>query len=97
MPIKFRLTIVSFFQFFVWGGWLITIANYWFGTKQWDGTQFGAISSTMGIASLFMPTLMGFIAGRWVDAERWYRGLHFLYAGCSVYLAQGPDRGALCQ
>ncbi|RYE53528.1 MAG: hypothetical protein EOP48_14195, partial [Sphingobacteriales bacterium] len=32
MNIKFRLTIMSFMQFFVWGAWLITIANYWFGT-----------------------------------------------------------------
>jgi NHS family xanthosine MFS transporter len=32
MGIKNRLTVMSFLQFFVWGAWLITIANYWFGT-----------------------------------------------------------------
>ncbi|MGN0020353.1 MAG: nucleoside permease [Sphingobacterium hotanense] len=93
MSIKLRLTIMNFLQFFVWGAWLITIANYWFGTKQWDGTQFGAIFSTMGIASLFMPTLMGIIADRWVNAERLYIGLHFLYAVCLIYLAQVQDPG----
>ncbi|MDR2281629.1 MAG: nucleoside permease [Sphingobacterium sp.] len=93
MSIKLRLTVMNFLQFFVWGAWLITIANYWFGTKQWDGTQFGAIFSTMGIASLFMPTLMGIIADRWVNAERLYIGLHLLYAVCLIYLAQttNPD------
>lgn len=78
MSIKFRLTIMSFLQFFVWGSWLITVANYWFGTKGWDGSEFGAIFSTMGIASLFMPTLCGIIADRWINAEKLYGLLHIL-------------------
>ena len=88
MSIKLRLTIMNFLQFFVWGAWLITIANYWFGTKGWDGTQFGTIFATMGIASLFMPTIMGIIADRWVNAEKLYSVLHFLYAICLIYLAK---------
>ena len=88
MNIKFRLTLLSFLQFFVWGAWLITIANYWFGTKQWDGTKFGAVFSTMGIASVFMPTLVGIIADRWINAERIYGMLHILYAAVLFYLPQ---------
>ena len=88
MGIKFRLTFMSFFQFFVWGAWLITIANYWFGTKQWEGTQFGLVFSTMGIASLFMPTLTGIIADRWVNAEKLYGVLHILYACVLFYIPQ---------
>ncbi len=91
MSIKRRLTIMSFFQFFVWGAWLITIANYWFGSKQWDGTQFGAIFATMGIASLFMPTIMGIVADRWVNAEKLYSILHLLYAATLFYLPQVDD------
>ena len=93
MNIKFRLTLLSFLQFFVWGAWLITIANYWFGTKQWDGTKFGAVFSTMGIASVFMPTLTGIIADRWMNAERIYGILHILYAVVLFYLPQvtSPD------
>lgn len=70
---------MNFFQFFVWGAWLITIANFWFGTKQWEGTQFGLVFGTMGIASLFMPTLTGIIADRWINAEKLYGVLHILY------------------
>lgn len=88
MNIKFRLTLLSFLQFFVWGAWLITIANYWFGTKQWDGTKFGAVFSTMGIASVFMPTLVGIIADRWINAEKIYGILHILYAAVLFYLPQ---------
>lgn len=88
MDIKVRLTIINFLQFFVWGAWLITLANYWFGTRQWDGTQFGTVFATMGIASLFMPTLIGIIADRWVNAEKLYALLHVCYAGTLVALTQ---------
>jgi len=88
MGIKNRLISMSFLQFFVWGAWLITIANYWFGTKQWEGTQFGLVFGTMGIASLFMPTITGIIADRWINAEKLYGVLHILYAGVLFYLPQ---------
>lgn len=88
MGIKNRLVIMSFLQFFVWGAWLITIANYWFGTKNWEGTQFGLVFGTMGIASLFMPTLTGIIADRWVNAEKLYGILHILYALVLFYIPQ---------
>jgi NHS family xanthosine MFS transporter len=59
---------MNFLQFYVWGSWLITLANYWFGTKGWDNTQFGAVFLTLGIASMFMPTITGIIADRWINA-----------------------------
>ena len=88
MNVKFRLTIMNFFQFFVWGAWLITVANYWFGTKNWDGAQFGAIFSTMGIASIFMPTLCGIVADRWINAEKLYGALHILGGLTLLYVPQ---------
>jgi NHS family xanthosine MFS transporter len=69
---------MSFMQFFIWGAWLITVGNYWFATKQWNGAEFGAIFSTLGLSSLFMPALTGIIADRWVNAEKLYGVLHIL-------------------
>ena len=76
--IKLRLIIMIFLQYFVWGAWLITIANYWFSTKKWDATEFGAIFTTMGISSVFMPSLMGIVADRYMNAERLFSLLHIL-------------------
>ncbi len=67
---------MHFRQFFTRGPWLITIGVYWFQNRHWSGTQFGAIFSTMGIASLFMPTLMGIVADKWINAEKLYGLLH---------------------
>lgn len=78
MNIKFRLTIMSFLQFFVWGAWLITVGNYWFATKQWSGAEFGAIFSTLGISSIIMPAITGIIADKWINAEKLYGILHIL-------------------
>jgi len=79
---------MSFLQFFVWGAWLITVANYWFGTKQWSGAEFGAIFSTLGLSSIIMPALTGIIADKWINAEKLYGILHIL-SGCALlYIPQ---------
>lgn len=94
MNFKLKLTLLNFFQFFVWGAWLITIANYWFGNKHWDGTKFGLIFSTMGFASIFMPTLTGIIADRWINAEKLYGALQIAYAAVLFSLPQAGDPNA---
>jgi NHS family xanthosine MFS transporter len=91
MGIKNRLVLMNFLQFFVWGAWLITIANYWFETKQWSPTNFGIIFSTMGIASLFMPALAGMIADKWMNAEKLYAILHLLGGVCMFLIPQIDD------
>ncbi len=95
MNIKFRLTLMSFFQFFVWGAWLITIGTYCFNTKGWTGAQFGAIFSTLALSSLFMPALTGIIADKWLNAERLYGILHILYGLVLFYVPYVNDPNVL--
>lgn len=95
MGIKFRLTILSFFQFFVWGAWLITIGTYCFNAKGWTGAQFGAIFSTLALSSLFMPTVTGIIADRWMNVERLYGILQILYGLILFYVPQVNDPDTL--
>lgn len=75
---KTRLILMNFLQYFIWGAWLITVGVYWFQNKGWSGAEFGAIFSTMGLASLFMPTIAGIIADRYMNAEKLYGILHIL-------------------
>ncbi|EQD46833.1 xanthosine permease, partial [mine drainage metagenome] len=83
--IKLRLIVLNFLEFFVWGSWLTTLGAYWFLTKHWSASDFGAVFSTMGIASLFMPSLMGIVADKWINAERLYGILHLLGA-CMLFV-----------
>ena len=95
MSIKLRLTLMSFLQFFVWGAWLITIGTYCLNAKQWTFPQFGAIFSTLALASLFMPALTGIIADKWLNAERLYGILHLLYGLILFYVPKVDDPNTL--
>ncbi len=77
--VKTRLTVLSFFQFFVWGAWLTTIGTYCTAGKGWTFPQFGAIFSTLALSSILMPSLVGIIADKWLRAERLYGILHLVY------------------
>jgi len=78
MGLKFRLSIMNFLQFFVWGAWMMTLGHYGFVEKNWNGAEFGLVFSTMGFASLIMPTLFGIIADKW-KANYVYAILHLLF------------------
>ncbi len=95
MSIKFRLTLMSFLQFFVWGAWLITIGTYCLNSKGWGFPQFGAIFSTLALSSLFMPAITGIIADKWVNAEKLYGILHILYGIVLCYVPQVNDPDTL--
>ncbi|MGZ3845606.1 MAG: nucleoside permease [Flavisolibacter sp.] len=99
MNIKFRLTLMSFLQFFVWGAWLITIATYFFTSDlskiENPGAKFGAIFSTLALASLFMPAITGIIADKWLDAEKLYGILHILYGLVLFYVPYVHDADTL--
>jgi len=70
MSIKERLIVMNFLEFFIWGSWLISLGGYFIVKLNFTGTQVGSIYATMGIASLFMPALLGILADRWINAER---------------------------
>ena len=76
MGIKTRLIVMNFLQFFVWGAWLLSFGKYLGATLGFKGEQIGAIFMTLGIASLFMPGLMGIVADRWISANKLFALLH---------------------
>lgn len=91
MSIKIRLTFMNFLEFFVWGSWLISMSQYMFNTLHFTGVQVGSIYGTMGIASLFMPALLGIVADRWINAERLLGLCHLIGAGLLVWASRVTD------
>ncbi len=86
MNIKYRLVLMNFLEFFVWGSWLISLGGYMIVTLKFSGGQVGAVYATMGIASLFMPALMGIGADRWINAEK-VLGLCHIAGACLLFWA----------
>ena len=91
MNTRFRLIIMNFLQFFVWGAWLISIGGYLGGTLHFTGSEIGAVFSTLGIASLVSPAIMGIIADKWVNAERVFAVCHLLGAAVLIWASTVTD------
>ena len=90
MSIKLRLTILNFLQFFIWGSWLISTGAYLF-SLGFAGIDIGGVYSTLGIASLFMPALLGIVADRWVNAEKVLGISHLVGAAMLIYASTVKD------
>lgn len=91
MNIKVRLILMNFLEFFVWGSWLISLGGYMMDTLNFTGGQVGAVYATMGIASLFMPALMGIVADRWINAEKVLGFLHIIGALLLIWASTVTD------
>jgi len=90
MNVKQKLTILSFLQFFIWGSWLISTGGYLF-SLGFKGIEIGSVYSTLGIASLIMPALLGIVADRWMNAEKVLGICHLTGAVALVFAAFVKD------
>ena len=68
MNLKFRLTLLNFLEFAVWGAYLTSMGTYLAGVGL--GSHIGWFYSVQGIVSIFMPALMGILADRWMQGQR---------------------------
>lgn len=93
--LKFKLIVMSFLQFAVWGTWLISLGVYLGGTLHFTNVQIGSFYATMGLASLFMPALMGIVADKWVPDERLTSICHLIAGVMMIVAAQETEYGAL--
>ena len=75
-PLKVRLSILNFIEFAVWGAYLTSLGN--FLASNGLASQIGWFYAVQGIVSLFMPSLVGIIADRWIPAQRMLSLCHLL-------------------
>ena len=66
--IKLRLIVMNFLQFAVWGAYLTSVGNYLGSAGM--GHLIAWFYAIQGIVSIFMPTLMGIVADRWIQPQR---------------------------
>ena len=79
---------MNFLQYAVWGSWLISLGTYLGKNLHFEGSQIGSFYATMGIASLFMPAVMGVIADRWIQAQRLLGISHIVAAVLMIVASQ---------
>jgi nucleoside transporter len=79
MGTKTRLIVMNFLQYAVWGAYLTSMGRYLGGVDL--GGRIGIFYAVQGLVSLVMPTLVGWVADRWVPAQRMLGLCHLLAAG----------------
>lgn len=78
--ISFKIGTLNFMEFAAWGAWLISLGSYLGGKLGFSPVQIGSFYALQGIASIFMPTLAGIVADRWMPAQKVFGICHFLTA-----------------
>ena len=78
MNLKIRLAVMNFLEFAVWGAYLTCMGNY-LGVAGL-GDQISWFYAIQGIVSIFMPTMMGIVADKYIQPQR-LLGLCHLIAG----------------
>ena len=92
MNLKIRLALMNFLEFGVWGAYLTCMGNY-LGVAGL-GAEISWFYAIQGIVSIFMPTLMGIVADKWVQPQRLLGICHLLAGAFMVMLwQQGMEAG----
>ena len=66
--IKFRLIVMNILQWAVWGSYLTSMGSYLASVDL--AKRIGIFYSMQGIVSIFMPTIMGIIADKFIPAQK---------------------------
>ena len=82
MNMKFRLSVMNFLEFAVWGAYLTCMGNYL--GRAGLGDKISWFYAIQGIVSIFMPTLMGIVADRFIQPQRLLGLCHLLAGGFMI-------------
>lgn len=74
--LKVRLSLLNFLEFAIWGSYLTSLGN--FLARNGLADQIGWFYAMQGIVSLFMPSVVGIIADRWIPAQKMLSLCHVL-------------------
>jgi nucleoside transporter len=78
--VKIRLRLMMFLEFFIWGGWFVTMGSYLAANLHASGAQAGLAYSTQSWGAIIAPFIVGLIADRYFNAERLLGVIHLLGA-----------------
>mgnify|MGYP001137549447 FL=1 len=80
-----RLSIMMFLQFFIWGGWFVTLGTFLGNNINATDGQIAQAFSTQSWGAIIAPFIVGLIADRYFNAERILGVLH-LFGALLMYL-----------
>ncbi len=91
---RIQLSLMMFLEFFIWGGWFVTMGTYLGKTLKASDLQIGAAYGTQALGAIIAPFIIGLIADKFFAAQRILGVLHLVGAGLMYYMSTLENFGA---
>ena len=88
---KIQLSLMMFLQFFIWGGWFVTLGTFLGNNLGATGSETAMAFSTQSWGAIIAPLFIGLIADRYFNAERILGVLHLIGAVLMYLMSQAGD------
>ncbi len=89
--IRFQLSFMMFLEFFIWGGWFVTLGTFLNNNLHASGLQSASVFSTQSWGAIIAPFIIGLIADRFFNAEKILGILHIAGAVMMYQMYQSTD------
>lgn len=90
---RFQLSFMMFLEFFIWGGWFVTMGTFLGNNLSASGGETAMAYSTQSWGAIIAPFIIGLIADRFFNAERILGVLHLVGAVLMYQMSQATDFG----
>ena len=78
--IQIQLSVMMFIEFFIWGGWFVTMGIYLPNTLSASDPEIALAYSTQSWGAIIAPFIIGLVADRFFNAEKILGVLHLIGA-----------------
>ena len=68
--VRFQLSLMMFLEFFIWGGWFVTLGTYLGYNLDATDVQISTGLSTQSWGAIIAPIIVGMIPDRFFNAEQ---------------------------
>ncbi|MBP2834021.1 nucleoside permease [Aquimarina sp. U1-2] len=88
---QFQLSLMMFLEFFIWGGWFVTMGLYLPNSLSTSGSEIAMAYSTQSWGAIIAPFIIGLIADRFFNAEQILGILHLTGAFLMYQMANAES------
>ena len=91
--IQIQLSVMMFIEFFIWGGWYVTMGIYLPNTLNATDPEIALAYSSQSWGAIIAPFIIGLIADRFFNAEKILGVLHLVGAVLMYQISQAESFG----
>lgn len=89
--VQFQLSLMMFLEFFIWGGWFVTMGTFLGSNLDASGGETAMAYSTQSWGAIIAPFIIGLIADRYFNAEKILGVLHLVGAVLMYLMSQSTE------